>query len=128
MTCLLFLHSVTSNLAPPIYADITCVRCLESVGDIELSVRCKSSCSLHIGNNSFKLILTHIIFLIFSMGIPYAASRFDQKTLLNFCADLYRFIRQNICNHLGEFYDPYSELVTYGPQIRKPKRVRENML
>uniref|UniRef100_A0A0E0GK70 Ubiquitin-like protease family profile domain-containing protein n=1 Tax=Oryza nivara TaxID=4536 RepID=A0A0E0GK70_ORYNI len=45
-------------------------------------------------------------------SIPYSASRFDKKTLINLCADLCRYIRRNICNHLGEFHDPHSELAT----------------
>ncbi|BAF21376.2 Os07g0415600 [Oryza sativa Japonica Group] len=45
-------------------------------------------------------------------SIPYSASRFDQKTLINLCVDLCRFIRRDICNHLGEFHDPHSELAT----------------
>uniref|UniRef100_J3MJZ5 Uncharacterized protein n=1 Tax=Oryza brachyantha TaxID=4533 RepID=J3MJZ5_ORYBR len=39
-------------------------------------------------------------------------NRFDQKTLLNFCGDLCRFIHQDICKYLGQFYDPHSELAT----------------
>ncbi|BAH94790.1 Os10g0199200 [Oryza sativa Japonica Group] len=45
-------------------------------------------------------------------SIPYSASWFDQRTLINLCADLCRFIRRNICNHLGEFHDPHSVLAT----------------
>uniref|UniRef100_A0A0D3HKG5 Ubiquitin-like protease family profile domain-containing protein n=1 Tax=Oryza barthii TaxID=65489 RepID=A0A0D3HKG5_9ORYZ len=43
-------------------------------------------------------------------SIPYNASRFDQKTLINLCTDFCRFIRRDICNHLGEFHDLHSEL------------------
>ncbi|KAB8102163.1 hypothetical protein EE612_033480, partial [Oryza sativa] len=43
-------------------------------------------------------------------SITYNASRFDQKTLINLCTDLRRFIHRDICNHLGEFHDPHSEL------------------
>uniref|UniRef100_I1QGZ5 Ubiquitin-like protease family profile domain-containing protein n=1 Tax=Oryza glaberrima TaxID=4538 RepID=I1QGZ5_ORYGL len=46
------------------------------------------------------------------LSIPYSGSQFDQKTLINLCVDLCRFIRRDICNHLGEFYDPHSELAT----------------
>nr|AAM74368.1 Hypothetical protein [Oryza sativa Japonica Group]AAN04178.1 Hypothetical protein [Oryza sativa Japonica Group]AAP52297.1 hypothetical protein LOC_Os10g08510 [Oryza sativa Japonica Group] len=45
-------------------------------------------------------------------SIPYNAIRFDQKTLINLCMDLCQFIRCDICNHLGEFHDPHSELAT----------------
>uniref|UniRef100_A0A0E0DKP6 DUF8039 domain-containing protein n=1 Tax=Oryza meridionalis TaxID=40149 RepID=A0A0E0DKP6_9ORYZ len=43
-------------------------------------------------------------------SILYTANRFDRRMLLNLCADLCRFIRRDICNHLGEFYDDDREL------------------
>nr|BAC20869.1 hypothetical protein [Oryza sativa Japonica Group] len=77
---------VISNLALRTYAIITCARCSGSMGD--------------------TIEFTDL------PSIPYSASRFDQKTLINLCVDLCRFIRRDICNHLGEFHDPHSELAT----------------
>ncbi|EAZ07213.1 hypothetical protein OsI_29458 [Oryza sativa Indica Group] len=45
-------------------------------------------------------------------SIPYNASWFDQKTLINLCVDLCQFIHRDICNHLEEFHNPHSELAT----------------
>nr|BAX25092.1 hydroxyproline-rich glycoprotein -like [Oryza australiensis] len=53
--------------------------------------------------------------------VPVVANRFDDRTMLNLVADLCRFIRRDVCNHLGDFYDPESELTTDD----KFKRLRE---
>nr|XP_015616109.1 uncharacterized protein LOC107279330 [Oryza sativa Japonica Group] len=42
--------------------------------------------------------------------IPYIAQRFNDTTILNVAADLYRFIRRDVCNARGLFYDNQSEL------------------
>lgn len=44
-------------------------------------------------------------------SVPVVANWFDKKTILNLCADLCCFIRHDCYNHLGEFYDPESQLV-----------------
>uniref|UniRef100_A0A0D3HB46 Ubiquitin-like protease family profile domain-containing protein n=1 Tax=Oryza barthii TaxID=65489 RepID=A0A0D3HB46_9ORYZ len=44
-----------------------------------------------------------------------------KKTILNLCADICRYIRHDVCNHLGEFYDPESDLAKNDPF----KRLRE---
>ncbi|EEE50682.1 hypothetical protein OsJ_30931 [Oryza sativa Japonica Group] len=67
---------------------------------VEGEVSSTRKISLDVGPGRFQLPST-----------PYTANWFDHKMLLNFCADLYRFIRRDICNHLGDFYDPCSELL-----------------
>nr|BAD23551.1 hydroxyproline-rich glycoprotein-like [Oryza sativa Japonica Group] len=42
--------------------------------------------------------------------IPYIAQRFNHTTILNVAADLCRFIRRDVCNARGLFYDNQSEL------------------
>nr|ABA98380.1 transposon protein, putative, CACTA, En/Spm sub-class [Oryza sativa Japonica Group] len=42
--------------------------------------------------------------------IPYIAQRFNDTTILNVAADLCRFIRHDVCNARGLFYDNQSEL------------------
>nr|AAU89233.1 hypothetical protein [Oryza sativa Japonica Group]ABF96523.1 transposon protein, putative, CACTA, En/Spm sub-class [Oryza sativa Japonica Group] len=42
--------------------------------------------------------------------IPYIAQRFNDTTILNVAADLCRFIRRDVCNARGLFYDNQSEL------------------
>ncbi|XP_052135411.1 uncharacterized protein LOC127753997 [Oryza glaberrima] len=55
--------------------------------------------------------------------IPYIAQRFNDSTILNVAADLCRFIRRDVCNVRGLFYDNQSELAM--DDKFKPLRERE---